>query len=57
MIDNTKWTDAQLESYPFYVEAIAKEIERRKKLKTWKTDGSTERVAKLIKNNNQTKTT
>ena len=55
-IDFTNWTDAQLSMTPDFMFGdqlpLAKaEIQRRKDAGTWLTDGSTERVAKLIRDN------
>lgn len=50
-IDFTRWTDAQLNQLPgqFQTAETLAEIERRKAAGTWLKDGSTERVAKLIR--------
>ena len=56
MIDFTKWTDAELNAaYPFEDDPqwarLDEEITRRQSAGTWLTDGSTERVAAMIKRN------
>ena len=55
-IDFTNWTDAQLNMTPDFMFGdqlpLAKaEIQRRNDEGIWLTDGSTERVAKLIRDN------
>lgn len=51
-IDFTQWTDAQLNAaLRFATPALLAEIDRRKSNETWMTDGSTERVAALIRDN------
>jgi hypothetical protein len=55
-IDFTKWTDAQLNSTPesilgSHLPLAMAEIQRRKDAGIWLTDGSTERVAAMIRNN------
>jgi hypothetical protein len=55
-IDFTNWTDAQLNMTPDFMFGdqlpLAKaEIRRRKDAGTWLTDGSTERVSQLIRDN------
>jgi len=56
-IDFTNWTDAQLNSAMIFADsspsgiALVAEIERRKAEGIWLTDGSTERVAKMIRDN------
>lgn len=56
-IDFTKWTDAQLKSALIFVDsspnglALLAEIDRRKAEGIWLTDGSTERVAQMIRDN------
>jgi hypothetical protein len=56
-IDFTKWTDAQLNEACRFADsspsgqALLAEIARRQQDGTWLTDGSTERVARMIREN------
>ena len=55
-IDFTNWTDAQLSTTPDFMfgdqlPLAQAEIERRKSEGIWLTDGSTERVAQIIRDN------
>lgn len=56
-IDFTTWTDAQLNSSLWMADtspngiAMIAEIDRRKAEGIWLTDGSTERVAQIIRDN------
>ena len=55
-IDFTKWTDAQLNMTPDFMfgdqlPLAQAEFQRRKDEGIWLTDGSTERVTKMIRNN------
>jgi hypothetical protein len=50
-IDFTTWTDAQLGGFPFISPDVDAEIRRRKGEGIWLTDGSTERVARMIRDN------
>lgn len=55
-IDFTNWTDAQLNMTPGFMfgdqlPLAQDEIQRRKDEGTWLTDGSTQRVTKLIRDN------
>lgn len=55
-IDFTNWTDAQLNMTPDFMfgdqlPLAQAEIQRRKDEGIWLTDGSTERVAQIIRDN------
>ena len=56
-IDFTQWTDAQLNEARRFADsspsgqALLAEIARRQQAGTWLTDGSTERVARMIADN------
>jgi hypothetical protein len=61
-IDFTNWTDAQLNMTPDFMfgdqlPLAQAEIQRRKDEGIWLTDGSTERVTKLIQDNTPSRRT